>query len=88
VIGLERQWRQRLAGLRTNTLVALGAAIFVAYSHAAPDGADDTRSAAQVVSGIGFLGAGVIFKISCEQARRSLLPNRLRRVAPAPDLPS
>ena len=31
-IGLERQWRQRLAGLRTNTLVALGAAIFVTYS--------------------------------------------------------
>jgi putative Mg2+ transporter-C (MgtC) family protein len=61
-IGLERQWRQRLAGLRTNTLVALGAAIFVAYSHAAPDGAGDTRIAAQVVSGIGFLGAGVIFK--------------------------
>jgi MgtC family len=61
-IGLERQWRQRLAGLRTNTLVALGAAIFVTYSHVAPDGAGDTRIAAQVVSGIGFLGAGVIFK--------------------------
>jgi uncharacterized membrane protein YhiD involved in acid resistance len=61
-IGLERQWRQRLAGLRTNTLVALGAAIFVTYSHVVPDGACDTRIAAQVVSGIGFLGAGVIFK--------------------------
>jgi putative Mg2+ transporter-C (MgtC) family protein len=61
-IGLERQWRQRLAGLRTNTLVALGAAIFVTYSHVAPDGAGDTRMAAQVISGIGFLGAGVIFK--------------------------
>ena len=32
VIGLERQWRQRMAGLRTNTLVALGAAIFVTYT--------------------------------------------------------
>jgi putative Mg2+ transporter-C (MgtC) family protein len=62
MIGLERQWRQRLAGLRTNTLVALGAAIFVTYSHVVPDGAGDTRIAAQVVSGIGFLGAGVIFK--------------------------
>ena len=61
-IGLERQWRQRLAGLRTNTLVALGAAIFVTYSHVVPDGAGDTRMAAQVISGIGFLGAGVIFK--------------------------
>jgi putative Mg2+ transporter-C (MgtC) family protein len=62
VIGLERQWRQRMAGLRTNTLVALGAAIFVTYSHVVPDGAGDTRIAAQVVSGIGFLGAGVILK--------------------------
>src|ERR1700723_3999573 len=61
-IGLERQWRQRLAGLRTNTLVALGAAIFVTYSHVVPDGAGATRIAAQVVTGIGFLGAGVIFK--------------------------
>ena len=46
----------------TNTLVALGAAIFVTYSHVVPDGAGDTRIAAQVVWGIGFLGAGVIFK--------------------------
>ena len=43
-IGLERQWRQRLAGLRTNTLVALGAAIFVTYAHVA-DGLGDTRFA-------------------------------------------
>jgi putative Mg2+ transporter-C (MgtC) family protein len=61
-IGLERQWRQRLAGLRTNTLVALGAAIFVTYSHVVSDDQGSARMAAQVVSGIGFLGAGVIFK--------------------------
>jgi len=61
-IGLERQWRQHLAGLRTNTLVALGAAIFITYSRAVSDGEGATRIAAQVVSGIGFLGAGVIFK--------------------------
>jgi putative Mg2+ transporter-C (MgtC) family protein len=61
-IGLERQWRQRLAGLRTNTLVALGAAIYVTYSRIVFDGAGAARMAAQVVSGIGFLGAGVIFK--------------------------
>jgi putative Mg2+ transporter-C (MgtC) family protein len=61
-IGLERQWRQHLAGLRTNTLVALGAAIFITYSRAASDNEGATRIAAQVVSGIGFLGAGVIFK--------------------------
>src|SRR5271170_2951954 len=61
-IGLERQWRQRMAGLRTNTLVALGAAIFVAYSRVVFDDQGAARMAAQVVSGIGFLGAGVIFK--------------------------
>jgi putative Mg2+ transporter-C (MgtC) family protein len=61
-IGLERQWRQRLAGLRTNTLVALGAAIFVTYSRILFDDEGSARMAAQVVSGIGFLGAGLIFK--------------------------
>jgi len=61
-IGLERQWRQRLAGLRTNSLVALGAAIFVTYSRVIFDDQGSARIAAQVVSGIGFLGAGVIFK--------------------------
>lgn len=61
-IGLERQWRQRLAGLRTNALVALGAAIFVTHSGVVSDEERSARMAAQVVSGIGFLGAGVIFK--------------------------
>ncbi|MCX8099667.1 MAG: MgtC/SapB family protein [Geminicoccaceae bacterium] len=61
-IGLERQWRQRLAGLRTNTLVALGAAAFVVFSVGTPGEASPTRVAAQVVSGIGFLGAGIIFR--------------------------
>lgn len=61
VIGFERQWRQRLAGLRTNTLVSLGAAIFVIFESQFPD-AGATRVAAQVVTGIGFLGAGVIWK--------------------------
>jgi len=61
-IGLERQWRQRLAGLRTNTLVALGAAAFVVFSIGTPGEASPTRVAAQVVSGIGFLGAGIIFR--------------------------
>jgi putative Mg2+ transporter-C (MgtC) family protein len=60
-IGFERQWRQRLAGLRTNTLVALGAAIFVVFEGQFAD-SSPTRVAAQVVSGIGFLGAGVIWK--------------------------
>src|SRR5919198_2904382 len=62
VIGFERQWRNRLAGLRTNTLVALGAASFVVFEALAPGEASPTRVAAQVVSGIGFLGAGLIFR--------------------------
>ena len=61
-IGLERQWRQRTAGLRTNVLVAVGAAAFVdlGVQTAGQDGA--ARVIAYVVSGIGFLGAGVIMK--------------------------
>jgi putative Mg2+ transporter-C (MgtC) family protein len=59
-IGFERQWRNRLAGLRTNTLVALGAASFVIFGALFPDESSPTRVAAQVVSGIGFLGAGSI----------------------------
>jgi putative Mg2+ transporter-C (MgtC) family protein len=61
-IGFERQWRQRLAGLRTNTLVAIGAASFVIFASLTPGEASPTRVAAQVVSGIGFLGAGLIFR--------------------------
>jgi putative Mg2+ transporter-C (MgtC) family protein len=61
-IGFERQWRQRLAGLRTNTLVALGAATFILFSRLTSDDGDAARVGAQVVSGIGFLGAGVIFR--------------------------
>jgi len=62
VIGIERQWRQRLAGLRTNTLVSLGAASFVLFSAAFPEEISPTRVSAQIVSGIGFLGAGIIFR--------------------------
>ncbi len=62
IIGFERQWRQRLAGLRTNTLVALGAASFEVYENLFPGAGGATRVAAQVVSGIGFLGAGIIFR--------------------------
>ena len=62
VIGFERQWRQRLAGLRTSTLVALGAASFVVFENLFSTEASPTRVAAQVVSGIGFLGAGIIFR--------------------------
>ncbi len=62
LIGFERQWRQRLAGLRTNMLVALGAAGFVVFSMVFSGDDSPTRIAAQIVSGIGFLGAGVIMR--------------------------
>ncbi|CAA9390149.1 MAG: Mg(2+)-transport-ATPase-associated protein MgtC [uncultured Rubellimicrobium sp.] len=62
LIGSERQIRQRMAGLRTNALVALGAAAFVIFSGLFPDEVSPTRVAAQIVSGIGFLGAGIIFR--------------------------
>ncbi|MGE5151073.1 MAG: MgtC/SapB family protein [Rhodospirillaceae bacterium] len=60
-IGFERQWNQKMAGLRTNALVALGACGFVVFSGLVGQG-DPTRVAAQVVSGIGFLGAGIILR--------------------------
>ncbi len=63
VIGSERQVRQRMAGLRTNALVSLGAAGFVIFSGLFPDEVSHTRVAAQIVSGIGFLGAGIIFRV-------------------------
>jgi putative Mg2+ transporter-C (MgtC) family protein len=64
VIGFERQYRARMAGLRTNALVAVGATLFVLLSAHGFSGAsaDPTRVAAQIVSGIGFLGAGVIMR--------------------------
>ena len=61
-IGAERQWRQRMAGLRTNALVAAGAAMFVMLTALTAKGDDSFRIAGQVVSGIGFLGAGVILR--------------------------
>lgn len=61
LIGLERQWRARMAGLRTNALVAAGATLFVLYSIAAGD-PSSTRVASYVVSGVGFLGGGVILR--------------------------
>ncbi|WP_405135626.1 MgtC/SapB family protein [Nocardia sp. NBC_01388] len=64
LIGVERQYRARMAGLRTNALVAAGATLFVLLSAHGFNGgtADPTRVAAQIVSGIGFLGAGVIIR--------------------------
>ena len=62
VIGFERQVRQRTAGLRTNTLVAVSAAVFVAMANRLNGHEGAVHVAAYVVSGIGFLGAGAIMK--------------------------
>jgi putative Mg2+ transporter-C (MgtC) family protein len=62
IIGIERQRYSHPAGLRTNTLVAVGSALFVAMPYLAGGDTSPSRVAAQVVSGIGFLGAGVILR--------------------------
>jgi putative Mg2+ transporter-C (MgtC) family protein len=64
VIGAEREFRRKSAGFRTNILIALGAALFTMLSQlmAEQTGGDSTRIAAQVVVGIGFLGAGAIIR--------------------------
>jgi len=62
LIGLERELRGQAAGERTHALVALGAAAFALISARAFPGGDTARVAAGVVTGIGFLGAGMILK--------------------------
>src|ERR1700746_94321 len=62
LIGAERQYRQRSAGLRTNVLVAVGAAAFVDLADRLNGAEGAVRVIAYVVSGIGFLGAGAIMK--------------------------
>jgi putative Mg2+ transporter-C (MgtC) family protein len=62
IVGAERQWRQRSAGLRTNVLVAIGAAAFVSLGSRLNGTAGAAQLASYVVSGIGFLGAGAIMK--------------------------
>jgi putative Mg2+ transporter-C (MgtC) family protein len=61
-IGMERQWRHKMAGLRTNVLVAVGAAMFCLIAAMSDRESSPTRIAAQVASGVGFLGAGVILR--------------------------
>ena len=61
IIGLERQWRQRHTGLTTHALVALGAAAFTSLALLI-EGSTDIRMGGQVVTGIGFLGAGLIMR--------------------------
>lgn len=61
IIGLERELKHRAAGLRTNIFICFGAALFTVLSHAlASEPSDYTRIAAQIIPGIGFIGAGSI----------------------------
>jgi putative Mg2+ transporter-C (MgtC) family protein len=63
IIGLERQLRGKAAGIRTSILICLGTELFVGLgSSFGGERVDPTRVLGQVVTGIGFLGAGVIFK--------------------------
>jgi putative Mg2+ transporter-C (MgtC) family protein len=62
LIGLEREFRHKASGLRTNMLICLGSAMFTVISAQMADkfGGDHTRIAAQIIAGIGFIGAGTI----------------------------
>lgn len=61
VAGIEREWRHKVAGIKTNALVAIGAAAFALMSDTfGPNNHNPAQLAAAVVSGIGFIGAGVI----------------------------
>jgi putative Mg2+ transporter-C (MgtC) family protein len=65
LLGFEREYRLKSAGLRTNILIAVGSALFTLMSHdlvVGVQGGDPSRLAAQIVTGIGFLGAGAILR--------------------------
>lgn len=63
ILGMERELKDKAAGLKTITVICLGSALFtiISYKLGGPEG-ESTRIASYIVSGIGFLGAGVIFK--------------------------
>jgi len=64
IIGWEREFHHKPAGLRTNILICIGAAVFTIISRQMAQGSEDsfTRIAAQIVTGVGFLGAGAIIQ--------------------------
>src|SRR5579863_10225940 len=63
-VGMERELSHKPAGIRTNMLICLGAALFtiISYEMAGNVGGDHTRIAAQIIPGIGFIGAGVVIR--------------------------
>ena len=62
ILGLEREMKDKVAGLKTITIICLGAALFAILSYKIGGGTNPTHIAAYVVSGVGFIGAGAIFK--------------------------
>ena len=60
IIGLQREWKEKPAGVRTLTLISVGSALFAIVSGIGFDEGDPARVAAGVVTGVGFLGAGAI----------------------------
>ena len=63
LVGVEREWRRKPAGLRTNLLIAIGSALF---THASVSFGDSGRIAAQIVTGVGFIGAGAIMRVGSD----------------------
>ncbi|HEV3152828.1 MAG TPA: MgtC/SapB family protein, partial [Candidatus Baltobacteraceae bacterium] len=63
-VGLERELRHKPAGLRTMMLIAIGSALYsiISYEAAGAFGGDHTRISAQIIPGIGFIGAGVVIR--------------------------
>ena len=73
LLGMEREQKGKAAGVRTHMLVARGAALFVLLSQqAGMPGADQSRSIQGIIAGIGFLGAGTIFKSNDEDKVKAL----------------
>src|SRR5512138_2976902 len=62
LIGIEREFRDKAAGFRTLIFICVGAALFTIFSTKLAGDRDPTRIAANIVSGVGFLGAGVILR--------------------------
>ena len=62
LIGLERQWHRRLADMKTNALVSLGAALFMMTAATSSGFVEPIRMAAQIVVGVGFIGGGLLFR--------------------------
>jgi putative Mg2+ transporter-C (MgtC) family protein len=63
ILGVEREWHHRAAGLRTNTLIALGSAVYTLIAiQMAPPGTDASRIPSTIVNGVGFLGGGAILR--------------------------